>query len=287
MANRHEEIISNPADLTSGAYRNDSLIEKRRALYKYTSPRFIIEEEVIKHLDIHSDETVNVLDIGCGSGKLLTAMSAITPKASFVGIDISSKMFSLAKHDLQKKGLPVHFIAADAQYLPFSSEQFDKITAVHMLYHVPDIDKALSEMARVLAHDGTVVITANSIRSKPTLKKLKELSAQAMGREEIPEPTLRFNIENGVDMVKKYFRNVELQTYISKVVLSDAEPYIGYFDSTFDFWFPAPSSTEWQKSLETARDYMRKQIKEKGVFEEENIFGIITASKQKKYAQRN
>jgi len=285
MANPRENGITDPKHLASNAYGNNSLIEKRRALYNFTKPRFIIENEIINLLDLKNGR--RILDVGCGSGKLLTAVSTHFPEIALTGVDISSEMFSSTKQKLQKKNSLASFVVADIQCLPFASKSFDRISAVHMLYHVPNINQALSEIARVLSPEGLVIITANSINSKPTLKKLKTLAAQVMKRKEIPEPTLRFNIENGVDMVNQHFNEVKLQIYKSKLTLTDPQPYVDYFDSTRDFWSPPPLGQEWQESLEVVRDFIQQQINEQGFFEEENIFGIITASKPKNYAKRN
>jgi len=65
------------------------------------------------------------------------------------------------------------------QSLPFADESFDTAVAAWMLYHVPDIDRGIAELARVLAPGGRLVAVTNS---ELHLHELRELIAYP-GRE--------------------------------------------------------------------------------------------------------
>jgi ubiquinone/menaquinone biosynthesis C-methylase UbiE len=90
-----------------------------------------------------------VLEVGCGTGLILSRLAPLARAA--VGIDLSRGMLSRA----QARGLTV--FQALATDLPFADASFDLVCSFKVLAHVPDIDRALREMARVTAPGGTVL----------------------------------------------------------------------------------------------------------------------------------
>lgn len=93
-----------------------------------------------------------MLDVGCGTGRLLDAVREIFPLA--VGVDVSPRM--LAAATCLRPG-PL-FVCAVAEQLPFASRAFDAVTATLSLRHWQDPDGGVRELARVLSPDGVLVI---------------------------------------------------------------------------------------------------------------------------------
>lgn len=91
----------------------------------------------------------DVLECGCGTGLILERVKEFARRAA--GIDLSPGMLSLAK----ARGLDVREGSVTA--LPFEDASFDVTCSFKVLAHVPDIGKALSEMARVTRPGGVVV----------------------------------------------------------------------------------------------------------------------------------
>lgn len=271
-----ETKYTDPELLVSGAYRDPALIEKRRALYKFTSPYHNVNQEVIRYLNLKRGD--KVLDVGCGEGKFIQDACLVYPDSHFVGLDISAEMFEDAKR-LKMNSSNVEFAVGDIQSMGFDNRSFQRVTAMHMLYHVPDIHGGISEMARVLSNDGICLITANSLRSKPTKRELKMVIAEMLGRNSYPDPSERFNVENGDDILRTFFRNVRLITYESRLKLTDPTPYVEYFDSLKEFWNPLPNPEEWSRSLSLVRESIVSKIRERDSFEEANIFGLFICSK--------
>jgi len=90
-----------------------------------------------------------VLEVGCGTGLILQRVAPHAAEA--VGIDLSPGMLETAR----ARGLDVH--EAPATALPFEDGRFDLVYSFKVLAHVPEIGKALEEMARVTAPGGTVL----------------------------------------------------------------------------------------------------------------------------------
>ncbi len=91
----------------------------------------------------------DVLEVGCGTGLVLLRIREFARLAR--GVDLSPGMLEKAK----ARGLDVTLGAATE--LPFEANQFDVTCSFKVLAHVPEIEKALSEMARVTRPGGTVL----------------------------------------------------------------------------------------------------------------------------------
>ena len=89
------------------------------------------------------------LEVGCGTGLILERVHGIASEA--VGIDLSPGMLAKAR----ERGLTVH--EAPATKLPFEDGSFDLVYSFKVLAHVPEIEVALREMARVCAPGGTIL----------------------------------------------------------------------------------------------------------------------------------
>jgi ubiquinone/menaquinone biosynthesis C-methylase UbiE len=91
----------------------------------------------------------DVLEVGCGTGLVLTRIAAFASTAQ--GIDLSPGMLEKAR----ARGLSVREGSATA--LPFADNSFDVTCSFKVLAHIPDIDQALSEMARVTKPGGVIL----------------------------------------------------------------------------------------------------------------------------------
>jgi ubiquinone biosynthesis O-methyltransferase len=117
---------------------------------------------VISMLEAKPNEVI--LDVGCGNGRDLIQLA--TKGCKCVGIDLSSKMIEEARKELLKNNIEgVKLEIGDATNLRFSNQIFDKVFASEVLEHIPDYNKAISEMARVLKPSGCLVITTPNRRS--------------------------------------------------------------------------------------------------------------------------
>lgn len=85
-----------------------------------------------------------VLEVGCGSGHLTRRLAE--RGIDIVGIDANPQAGAIAHSDL------VRTMRAEA--LEFDDDEFDAIVSIHAIEHIPALEVALSEMARVLKPDG-------------------------------------------------------------------------------------------------------------------------------------
>jgi ubiquinone/menaquinone biosynthesis C-methylase UbiE len=90
-----------------------------------------------------------ILECGCGTGLILQRLADFASRA--VGIDLSPGMLDHAR----ERGLEVK--EGSVTELPFDDASFDVTCSFKVLAHVPEIGKALSEMARVTRPGGVMI----------------------------------------------------------------------------------------------------------------------------------
>ena len=103
-------------------------------------------------------EEARVLDAGCGQGTPVLAAIADFPEA--VGLDFSGEQLRLAAENAPDAAL----VRGDMTSLPFSTNAFDAVAALHSLIHVPlaEHPTVLAEFARVLSPGGLALLTEGS-----------------------------------------------------------------------------------------------------------------------------
>ncbi len=95
----------------------------------------------------------SILDVGCGTGRLLRTASQRFPGARLEGIDAAPQMVEQAI-SLLAAGAPIHYQQGTAEALPFADGQFDLVFSTMTFHHWADQRKGVSEVARVLAPGG-------------------------------------------------------------------------------------------------------------------------------------
>jgi ubiquinone/menaquinone biosynthesis C-methylase UbiE len=119
-------------------------------------------------------EGKRVLEVGCGTGLILKRVAGLTDEA--YGFDLSAGMLGRTR----ERGLRT--VQASATHLPFPIGAFDLVYSFKVLAHVPDIDRALDEIARVTRRGGHAVLefyNRNSLRW--LVKRLKPAHAISEG----------------------------------------------------------------------------------------------------------
>jgi ubiquinone/menaquinone biosynthesis C-methylase UbiE len=99
----------------------------------------------------------SILDVGSGAGQIAGHLLEFADhNAQITCTDLSHEMLRRARNRL-KSPRPA-FVVADVTSLPFADGSFDGITCGYVLEHVPEPEKGLSEMARVLRTGGRLLL---------------------------------------------------------------------------------------------------------------------------------
>jgi len=94
-----------------------------------------------------------ILDVGCGTGRLLRALHAAFPGARLEGVDAAPSMAAQAQA-MAPAGMPVRFTHAMAEKLPFPDGSFDLVFSSMTFHHWADQQAAIAEVGRVMAPEG-------------------------------------------------------------------------------------------------------------------------------------
>lgn len=100
-----------------------------------------------------------VLEVGCGTGVVLRDVARrVAPDGRAVGLDPSQHLLHVARELAQQAGLGrlIELRTGDARALPFADATFDVALAVTTLSHVPEGERAVPELARVVRPGGRV-----------------------------------------------------------------------------------------------------------------------------------
>lgn len=180
---------------------------------------------------IQAGPNSRVLEIGCGPARLWLNNFDRIPKDWHITLsDFSPGMLQEAQQNLRVVRHAFTFKQFDVQAIPFEDKSFDVVIANHMLYHVPDLDKALSEIRRVLAPKGRFYAATNG------LHHLREIG----GIIRRVEPSYRtglvprdnFNLEHGAEALSRWFLHVTVRVIDDGLVVTEAEPLIAFILST-------------------------------------------------------
>lgn len=123
-----------------------------------------------------NDRKGHVLEVGVGTGLSLPHYG---PEVRITGVDFSAEMLAKAQRkvdalDLQKR---VDLQRMDARELAFENASFDTIAAMHVLSVVPEPEKVMAEIARVLKPGGKVVITNHFAKTTGVMAGLERVAA--------------------------------------------------------------------------------------------------------------
>jgi len=169
-----------------------------------------------------------VLEVGGGQGELAERI-ANELQASVTFLDLSPRMVELAR----ERGLDAR--EGDVQELPFADESFDTVVAAWMLYHVPDIARGLSEIARVLVPGGALIAVTTSADHVAELRALLNYDI-GLAR--------TFTRENGEEQLRRHFATVERYDADVRVSVSDRLKLVDYQQSISTKTAPVPDDVE-------------------------------------------
>lgn len=124
----------------AGEYDRYAVVQKR------------VVENLTRLVESHCDRAPRrALDIGCGTGAMLSVLHRLYPAASLAGLDLALNM---ALKAAERLGPAAMLVNGDAECLPFGDGSFDLLVSASTLQWVKDLDGCLRECLRVLAPGG-------------------------------------------------------------------------------------------------------------------------------------
>jgi phosphatidylethanolamine/phosphatidyl-N-methylethanolamine N-methyltransferase len=117
-----------------------------------------------------------VLEVGVGTG---LALRHYGPRVSVTGVDYSEEMLAKARAKVAEEGLRnvASLRRMDARELDFPDASFDHVAAMHVISVVPEPERVMAEMARVVRPGGTVLIVNHFKRERGALAVAERFAA--------------------------------------------------------------------------------------------------------------
>lgn len=208
---------------------------------------------------VYLPSNARILEIGCGSGAMWKYVAPRVPATwNLTLTDYSFGMATQARTNLESLISNLAFAQTDAQSLPFPDHTFDGIFANHMLYHVPDVDRAIAEFRRVLKDGGTLYTATNGEAHLQELRAL--ISSVTHQPERVTERS--YSLENGARFLSKHFSSVTVDAQPNNLRVTAVEPLIAYIASGTPFTLNQMPAD----AIQHLRTRIQEQIDANGAF---------------------
>ena len=167
-----------------------------------------------------------ILEVGCGTADMWKKYPSLIPESCRILLtDFSEGMISSARQSIANTRLSIDLRVMDAMNLDVPDASIDLVLANHMLYHVPDRDKAISELRRVLKKSGRLIASTNG---RDHIKEIDEIIEKYAPNVAYVKNTDKFGLENGAEQLLRHFSRVERLDYTDSLIVTEAEPLEAY-----------------------------------------------------------
>ena len=207
-------------------YKNAKNLNVRISLHdKYSQNKQGWFPWLFKQIDFSNIN--KLLEVGCGNGKLWKNNKIDLRNREIFLSDSSQGMVDEVRKTL---GNDFNCMVFDCDQIPFKDGYFDAVIANHVLFYVYDINKALEEISRVLDPGGVFYC---STYGSNHMKEINEIVQKFDSRVILSQTKLYdvFGLENGLDILKPYFKNIKMKMYDDCLVVDKSKPIIDYIMS--------------------------------------------------------
>ena len=217
--------LSDQEFLLTDQYKDASNLDARIQLHQgFSTNKYGLQRWAFDQFNL--PPVCRILDLGCGPANLwIENLDRIPDGWDITLTDFSPGMVEQAQENLGNCGRPFAFGLVDAQSIPYDDASFDAVIANHMLYHVPDRAKALSEMRRVLRPGGRFYTsTVGETHTRELFEIVNRFDPEDKFLHEVPS----FTLENGAPQLAPWFSEITLHRYEDDLKITEAEPLIAY-----------------------------------------------------------
>ena len=215
---------TNNHDIVKEQYKNANNLNTRISIHdKYSVNKTGFGNWIVSNYDLKNG--FRVLELGCGTGDMWKGHIDLLKNINLTLTDFSDGMLKAAREKLGNLS-NISYKTADIQNIPFEDKCFDIVIANMMLYHVPDINKGLSEVKRVLKESGTFYCATYGEHGivEYISNLLKDYGVKS-------NVNTNFTLQNGKEQLKSYFSSVIRLNYEDSLNVSNIDDIIEYIYS--------------------------------------------------------
>ncbi|AFY30936.1 class I SAM-dependent methyltransferase [Calothrix sp. PCC 7507] len=122
-----------------------------------------VHKRLLEYVDLATK--ANVLDLGCGTGRLLERLASKFPELRGTGLDLSPQMLQVARQKNCHHPRLI-YVEGKAESLPFADSQFDAVFNTISFLHYLEPRQVLSEVARVLSPGGRFYLVDTTVKNE-------------------------------------------------------------------------------------------------------------------------
>jgi len=158
-------MAQTPKQKTIETYQKKDIVEvfdKERSKYLFQRYKHETEANFLKKaIKGIKKEKIKVLDVACGTGRMLPDVFSTKKEIEYHGLDTSKQMLEELKKKAKKirklKEIKIHL--SDAAKMPFKNNEFDLVYTYHLLWHIEreDQKKVIKEMIRITKPKGLII----------------------------------------------------------------------------------------------------------------------------------
>lgn len=246
-------------------YENASNISARIRLHKEFSTNkqgwfpWIFETGILPQIEAcvskKNNDTVHILELGCGEGSLWTENLHRIPENVYITVsDISEGMIRDIRRNIgTDERFSYEFF--DCQQIPAQSNSYDIVIANHLLFYCDDMAQVCNEVKRVLKEDGVFLCSTYGTTHMQEITHLVQNfdSRIILAAENLYE---RFGLDNGEELLGKFFSEIEMNKYDDAILIDKATPLIEYILSCH-----GNQNQYLLDRYQEFRQYVKKQVK--------------------------
>ncbi|MBO4636260.1 MAG: methyltransferase domain-containing protein [Clostridiales bacterium] len=245
-------------------YKTSDNLDIRIAIHsRYSTNKTGFGNWIISNYGI--EKGMRVLELGCGTGNMWTGKKDLTDMCSeLILSDFSEGMISKAKENLDGYG-NIRYQVIDIQDIPYPDDSFDMVIANMMLYHVPDLQKGLSEVRRVLKDGEKFCCATFGVNGlmESIVSMFSEFDA-------VSETNYNFTLQNGRDKLSPFFSDIEMLHYDDSLEVTNIEDMINYIRSLSNM------SALYKLPEETIRGVLQRNMSD-GILKLPKDYGMFIA----------
>jgi SAM-dependent methyltransferase len=237
-------------------YGDDARLSARQRLWR-TAPSLI--DRVLDLAQIAPAAVV--LDVGCGNGHYLLGLRTRGHTGPVIGLDYSPGMASVARAHAPT-------VVADIQELPVRDAVADIVLGAHMLYHVPDLPRAIGQLRRALRPGGSAVVVTNGPNhTHETDGILRRAVGEVTGRAATLDTfRARFGPDTAQTLMSVAFDRVETYHTGGPVIVPSPDIVEDYLASIAPEAAGLTEGPLWTAVLGRAGELVREHVEQHGTF---------------------
>lgn len=217
--------VINNSDTVIKQYKSATNLNTRISIHsKYSVNKMGFGNWIISRYEIK--DGMRILELGCGTGDMWkNHINLLDYISEIILTDFSEGMLDSAK-EILGENKHISYKVVDIQDIPFEDKSFDMVIGNMMLYHVPEIDKGLAEVQRVLKKNGVFYCATYGENGivEYILSLLRSYNAQS-------KTNKNFTLQNGRKILSNHFDDVIRFDYEDALEVTNVDDMIDYIYS--------------------------------------------------------